>query len=563
VDINAFLMLVYPFYVLLTLIACAALYFLAHFSKNATNRGVDARFLLLIAAIAVCGFFIRSQIVPQRHYVLYDEPSNIHIARNLVKDKYFGICLVSDNQSCEVVSSYSNPGGYHIMLALWFLLYGNSEKSAYVFSAFVGGLSIYAIGLLALCLFGSRAAGAYSSLLLCFLPMHLKYSAATSLNSVSFLFLTLFVLTGAKALKQRSKADLYLHLAVALFFVNIRGENILLVAAVYSALLLTSKLFGKPAPVRIKAANLVFAIFALAPICLMLFSIISSTKPGWSEPQSERAEAFVSHIGPNLAFWMSAYSPSILVVLSAVGLAALCAARKRATAAFLAFMFAVPLIGYSGYTLGPIAPYEDDRFSLIMYLPVVLSSSYVFVALLAVRPALFRNAAISFVLLLTTACYFDVYKCLIRETNPLVPCIRQAEDYIMSQNPDLPLLSWWGAETLAFNNASRTRYSMNRNISIEASNNENIFTLYNAAYLRGLNPLRRNPWEVVLSVPEEGLIIESNVYDFSEVNRVFGVNNHMQKGMSCIAGSKIISIYYYKKKWQQTESTSGESSILR
>jgi uncharacterized membrane protein (UPF0136 family) len=392
----------------------------------------------MLFATALIGFVVRSEFMPQRHYVYFDEHANIEAARMLKIHGVFGMCVNGALNECHLAKVFTNPAGYHVMLALWFQLVGCSERSAFVFSAFIGSLSIAAIGLLAYSIFGSAAGSVFSSLLLCFLPLHLKYSAATNLNIVSFLFLILFFITLNQALKSKLRIDVCLNVATALFFINIRGENWIIATAVYLAtLLIYSHRMRSYRFRKSDAAIALTALIAVVPVYFLTVFIMSIGKPGWNVTMPTVSTLLINQLPNNLAFWFSSHSPFMLALLCLSGMLFYGVKNNYRLPLLWALFFLLLLFGYSSYDYGKFNSFENDRFSMPLYLPMVLWGGYGLRRIAELRGIL----ALCVAALLTAFSYGHTLNKLMSMSHPWMDGLHESTQIIVDNYPKLPIVT--------------------------------------------------------------------------------------------------------------------------
>ncbi|HOO56924.1 MAG TPA: hypothetical protein PLN69_08880 [bacterium] len=441
--VKNFLFSTQPAILALLILLCICLAIISRKQIAEVFGSVPVRVIAALIIIAAVGGGARAFIVPQRHYVVFDEYEHLNAARNIERIHNFGYCVEGGGRECDSFEVRPYPAGHHVLLAAWMRIMGGSERSAFMYSAFAGGLSIFFMGLLVMLLSGSGAAAVWSSLLLCFLPLHLKYSAATSLEISSFLVLLVSFSAAAGAARFQSRKLMWLTFALTLYLANVRPENwIFLFFILIFFLTHAPKLLYTDAGISKDLFLLIPGLAFLLPVVAANYlGRIASPEPGWDESIAQYLTHFQTNFLPNLKYWAGSGFPFMLAPLAVAG-AVQYRKKGAAAAAFWPGLFAALFVGYSAYHIGNFQSVDSDRYTLHMALPVIICSGY-FLGNIRLTSGRISGIAIPVVLCiaLTGSYLFSGYATL-PASNRLDNEIRSIFPALRAQDEALPVMAY-------------------------------------------------------------------------------------------------------------------------
>lgn len=382
----------------------------------------------VIFIISLLGFMTRYFIVPHRHYSIYDEYSNIGYAQSLLHENRFAYCSQGTHVKCEKFRIEPQAGGYHVLLAAWMKVFGDTEKSAFVFSAILGALTVATIGLLGWLLFDSPTVGAWCSFLLCVMPVHLKFSGATDLGIASMLFVVVLFLSACIFMHTGSKTSCFLTVAVLLFLIHVRIENFIFL--IFFPLFIffhrrttLRETFLKPWHYAFLG---LFGLVYIGALCwLIYFGTHYVSVDGWADSPSRRIAYFAAFIKPNINYlFLSGKVPSAVLLLSFIGMAIHACKGGARSVLFWGLFFSVIFLGYTFYYIGNFNGVDRERFTLNFYIPIVLFAGFCIAHINQKKTGPLRISVTVFTLLFLAYSCFWGYKNTFRETPPLGTQIR-------------------------------------------------------------------------------------------------------------------------------------------
>ncbi|MFH1539732.1 MAG: glycosyltransferase family 39 protein [bacterium] len=469
--------------------------------------------LVGITILSLACFFLTAYAVPHRHYVIYDEYNHMNMARNIAERNMYGYCGYYDGSNCEGVQLTHKPAGYHTLLALWMKLAGKSEKNAFIFSAALGALSVVAMGLLGFRLFNSSGAGFWASALLAALPLQLKYSAATSLELPSFLFLVLALYATAEAVRSKSRRLIPLVVSLTLFLVNIRMENLCFLFLIPFFFYSFSKATGDGPKLSVKdtAWLLPTLLFVLPVLLLVVFGTSMTHYQDWTESLLQRWKILTFNLPSNLMFWLMPFFHAFaLTPLALYGIWLFENKKHRWMSRYWSLFFLLFLFGYSAYRFSLFHPPQGDRFALIMYPPVLLFAGYSLAVMSgaargpARRAMTIKTSALAAFLI---ASYLINFLFLVKRTDPIENDIRATIPEIARTSSDLPVLAC---------NPSPYLSALNRSIAYTPGTVQLQLFIHKGIYI-AYNPQKREDNSCA-----DGENLLRNYYDFRLIKSFIG-----------------------------------------
>ena len=219
---------------------------------------------VLLFFLFLTGFMLRMFFVPHSHYVFDDEFFHLDIAKNMAADRRYYLALsdVFSDPPLQPLPQWMPL--FHFLLSLFFWVAGASSANMFLFNVVVGTCTIplfFAVGKV---LFRNNRAATIVAGILCFSPLHLKFSGGGNLEPLSLWCISLFVLV---ALLYYRKPDtllglLLLVVSVLVFYARI--ENAIL--SVVGLLLIVNS-------VRLGTTRRWFLVPVAACILLLLIQV--------------------------------------------------------------------------------------------------------------------------------------------------------------------------------------------------------------------------------------------------------------------------------------------------
>ena len=393
---------------------------------------VSRKSWLILFAIFLLALLLRVFMSGFQHLVLWDEFLHLNTAESLITTHRLGVCIFgAPSQPCELLIHSQYPGGYPVLLALMFSVFGISEAGALVFSVCLSALSAVLIFLLAYVMFRSERIALSSALLLSLVPVLIIFSSTTTPNATSLFFILLSMFFSVVFMRKRSFSLLALSCASLVFTSYIRHENtILLFSAIPLALLYYSGRYEELFDVR---KGLFFLLLALLMSPLLVVLQVNLSSPYWWSPDlvglvgksapdivQQIIARTISFVPKHASFWFGAsYHPLLFSVLFLAGCAFGLAKHRHQTLLLLSWF---SLFFFFLIVFWPPFSYTDVRHAVIAYVPFVLLCSLGVEWLLEVsgrkRPVL-ASAALAVFIFILLATFFLTMKNLPLISHPV------------------------------------------------------------------------------------------------------------------------------------------------
>lgn len=339
-----------------------------------TIRGLACRKTLCgLTVLTLFALALRLWVIPHTHHVFYDELKHLDLARNLARNGSFGETLAGGQGGFDWmrVPAYW-PAGFHTLLSLVFMVFGFSETAAYGLNAFLGALSVPLLFFVSLLLWKDEAAALSSASILCFLPVHLKFSGCADLSVNSFFWMTASILAFLIYRERRIGGTLTLWLITLAYAVHCRPENLIL-----GLLLAVWDLWGRRAALArrdLRSAWLLVPIIAAAPVLLLVVANSDIFVKVFGENLGGLWKNLRANGPDNLGYFFDSLSQGALMGLAFAGLFWSLPLDRSAAVFWAAFSGAFFLI-YSLFLFGNFTqwdwPAAPDRYSLVLYIPIL------------------------------------------------------------------------------------------------------------------------------------------------------------------------------------------------
>ena len=377
--VEQFLLYRYP-WILEALLAAWAALICVNFSTivsalkpNVTKQGLAAAALIFGGAL-----LIRLEIFPPRHQVYFDEFIHEDIAGNIARANAFGETLIGGSDERRELHAPAWPGGYHVLLGGLFKLTGTNEAAASRFNAVMASASVVLVFLLATVLFSDQWAGLLSALLLCALPVHIRFSATTDLTACSLFWILSALLALALCFKQKSGPLLMLFLVTALYAANVRFENLILFPMAGMLFMSSPKQFPSMTN-RQSVLGAVSVLLVLTPVIAVILLNRVNGMLGFDTPLSSVWLVLAQNIPANLRYLVGA--PAVVLV-PAIAAGLILAPKEDAAWARrlliigLGYLFLCALHSRGDFHTG-----TSERLSLPIFLSLILAAAAGFKAI--------------------------------------------------------------------------------------------------------------------------------------------------------------------------------------
>ncbi len=334
---------------------------------------LNRRGALALTLIFLSGLVLRVWGMPHAHTVFYDEFEHINIAQNIDHAGRFSVCQEGGSESCARYQLLPWPPGHHILLSLFFRMFGHAESVAYHLNAVIGALTIPLVFLLFVLKTGSSRLSLVGALLFSLIPAHLRFSGSSALCVLSIFSIVGCLIYLELFLKNKTFLLFVSFLASLLFALYVRPENFLMVFVCGAVL---GVFLERPGAILLRRPYvLAIAVFFLLTVPLaqlIYYGAHIFRAPGWSDPLWTRGLYLLKNSVVNVFYFFSFYFVSPLyIVLAVAGARRLFRADRKYFWVNLLF-FAVFFVFYSSYHIGAMMSWDSSRYSLVLFIPLLL-----------------------------------------------------------------------------------------------------------------------------------------------------------------------------------------------
>lgn len=300
-----------------------------------------------------------------KHDIFYDEPMYLNVAQNMYYHHQSGGTLQGTKLVPEHIGFYNRPGGHPFLINIFYLLFGESEKSALLMNPLLGTASVGIVFLFTYWLFESAVVAFCASALVNVFPIHLACSGSISSEVPSFFFVSLALLVLVLFNRSRNTGLLYFTVATAACSFYIRPENMLFVfplTALFLFLVRDGQLSKK------QGRDLFgFFIALIGPLIVQLLSMKRS-EAILNQGQFWTVELLLKHLPLNVRYLFDDnYMPRAYTLLFVLGGCFLYKINKKVFFGFLVW-FLVFFISYAGHLSGDFS--RLNRYFFIEIMPV-------------------------------------------------------------------------------------------------------------------------------------------------------------------------------------------------
>jgi 4-amino-4-deoxy-L-arabinose transferase-like glycosyltransferase len=358
-----------------TLLLAITLLIIPNFNSIITPfKTIKRRTWVVLLLIFILGLYLRLFAIPHTHQVYFDEFEHVNIAENILYSNKFCGCFIGSNQYCRGCGLMPWPPGYHTFLSLALGVFGDSEAVAYNTNAVIGSISILLVFLLLFLTFKDSTFALISAFMLSFIPVHLKYSGTSSMEIFSFFCIVLSMVFLEIYFRARKPLTFILFLATLLYAVQTRPENFLLLIPVTLYILLKEEKRLKQFFKKEYLIPLLLFLLLLIPLSQLIYYATSIAHAvSWDDPIPKKIGYIRDNLIPNIFFFFdSSFNSPLFMLICILGAADLYLTDKKRLIYYSSF-FLIFLLMYSSFPGGNIDTYPSARYSLMLYIPLVVS----------------------------------------------------------------------------------------------------------------------------------------------------------------------------------------------
>ena len=335
----------------------------------AARRDFTRRDGLRMGGLAAVAVALVLFVAPRTNRIFYDEHIYQGIGQNLADVRLAQVCndgqISGGRLRCASGEYNKQPYAYPHLLSLVYRITGAREWVAFAVNAIVMALTVCAVYLLVLSLFGDRAAAGFAALLIALIPEQLMWSATAAVEPSASLACAVAVLGAAGYARRGGWLGAAALVVSSAYAVQFRPESMVILP-----------IAGAVAWPRLRSDFTVprgwwLAVAALGLMAVPLAHLFAVREAGWGTDAPRFSLAYVAdNLRVNGPFYLfDERFPVAVTLLAAAGLWTHRAVRACwLTAAYLLMFFGVYLVFYAGsYDYG-----ADVRYSLMTYPPVAV-----------------------------------------------------------------------------------------------------------------------------------------------------------------------------------------------
>jgi hypothetical protein len=344
-------------------------------------KNIKKKTLLFLIIIFIISLIIRLFLINHTHYLYYEEFDHFSFSRNVLHLNRYSDCLYGNNNFCEYDQFTSYPPSYHVTLSEFLRLFGDSEKTGYLFSIIIGSISVILSFILLFFILNDEKSALIGCLFFSLIPTYIKYSGSFSVNLFSSFSLLIFLIFLELFLFKKNIKSLYGLLISLIYYIYSRPENIFIFIIVMPYLfinIISKKCFKFKIKNKQKwILSFIFLLILLIPIFLQLyFSLNIKETQGWNDSIIERINFLKLNLTSNLSFFYDLnYNSFLLPIFSLLGLFYFF--KNKSKNIFYLSLFLLFLFIFSSYHIGEFhTHYNASRYSIILFIPLCIFFSY-------------------------------------------------------------------------------------------------------------------------------------------------------------------------------------------
>ncbi|MGH9371576.1 MAG: glycosyltransferase family 39 protein, partial [Vicinamibacterales bacterium] len=249
--------------------------------------------MTVLAAAALC---LTVFVAPRTNRIYYDEQIYQSIGQNMAALKLAQMCNDGNVEygrlQCGSGEYNKQPYAYPHMLSLAYRAFGVHETTAFVVNAVAMALTVCAVYLLVLILFGDRVAAFFAGLLMALIPHQLLWSATAAVEPSASLAAVAALLCAAHFIRGGRTSALAGAGVAAAYAVQFRPESFLIVPVIF-LLLCTSGTRGELDRPRLWWV----ALLSFALVAVHIGHMFAVRNEGWG---TSEARLSLQYLGTNL-----------------------------------------------------------------------------------------------------------------------------------------------------------------------------------------------------------------------------------------------------------------------
>lgn len=332
-------------------------------------RGLSGRDLAVMAAISALALVLTLLVAPRTHRIFYDEQIYQGVGQNLTDLKRAQVCndgtVEYGRLECRRAEYNKQPYAYPHLLGVAYRLVGVREVVPFAVNAAALVVTLWAVYVWVVLVFGDRTAAAFAALILATVPHQVLWSATAAVEPTASLACALAMVAAAYAVQSRRPCALATVSVLTAYAAQFRPESLLIAGPI--AVLVWRRHSGR-VPMRSLGWALLLTLVLLAVHVAHLYAVRNE---GWGTTGPRLALAYVwPNLRVNGPFYVNDERfPGLYTALALCGLWTRERWRGRmATSLYFAAFFGIGLLFYAGsYDYG-----ADVRYSVLTYPPVAV-----------------------------------------------------------------------------------------------------------------------------------------------------------------------------------------------
>ncbi|MHB1830686.1 MAG: ArnT family glycosyltransferase [Candidatus Micrarchaeaceae archaeon] len=369
-------------------------------------RNVKREYLkyLLIAVLAFV--FLEVSFVQNYHLLYNDEYIYMSMAKSMLIDHLFGICSFSTATNCVpgTIGLFHQPGGWSMLLAAAYGIFGINIGVAYSTAFLLGIMSVVLIFFVSYLLFEDERYSLMSSIALASIPLFMSYSRTTIPDISVLCFILLSVLLSLMYLRKRDFRIGISALFATAYLMTLKADGVIILPIILG-IALVDRSWSRKSGMKMKKAELVllvliFAVAAFPQATFLHFALQHSFGAAVNANQSMISlQNFESNAISNVQFWFGAFDtvqnqgssyynfayhiefPVTITIFAIIGAAGMLAKGRFREFTALFILFAAIFTFYTAFYAGGVlySLGDDVRYFLGDFAALSLFSGFGFV----------------------------------------------------------------------------------------------------------------------------------------------------------------------------------------
>ena len=264
--------------------------------------------------IVVFLFALLEMLFVQNYHLIYnDEYIYMSMAKTMLLDHLWGICSFSTAINCVpgTLGFFHQPGGWSLLLAIAFGIFGINIGTAYATTFAIALVSVLLIFLVSYLIFKDERYALMSSIALATMPLFMSYSR-TSIPDISVLMFSLLSIMLALIYLEKRDFRIGVSALLSIAYLMTLKVDAAIIISIVAVFIITDgswlKFNNKRAIIELAILLVIFAIVTFPQILFIHHSLQDNFGAAVGLNQSKLSvQNFRSNVMENIQFWFGAF----------------------------------------------------------------------------------------------------------------------------------------------------------------------------------------------------------------------------------------------------------------